>query len=74
MDFRDIEEIKLILKAQMIKAESVINWLRFLREKLNCISFLLYQNYTVETKKALNDAAKCLIFLMGHRGLELQTY
>jgi hypothetical protein len=35
--------------------------------------FLLYKSYTVETKKALSIAAKCLILLAGANGCEPAT-
>ena len=62
-----------IEKYLVIKKAESVNDSAFLREKLTVISCLLYNYYTVDTKKALNDAAKCLILLVGATGFEPAT-
>ena len=74
MDFWDIRNIQKIAelfsdnKSGATNTDSAFSMLEIMSNQ-----FLLYKNYTVETKKALNDVAKCLILLVGATGFEPAT-
>ena len=74
MDIRDTPNIQKIAelfinnKSGATHTDSAFSMLEIMSNQ-----FLLYKNYTVETKKALSIAAKCLIFLVGATGFEPAT-
>jgi hypothetical protein len=75
MDFGDIwniQKIEELFNDSKSGASNQLTPLFYMREIMSN-QFLLYENYTVEIKKALSIAAKCLILLVGATGFEPAT-